>query len=225
MKSENREIRKLKKKLREENKKEFEKIELRLRSSNIRRDIYLEIIRDLLGAIIEGQIRNSNIESILGKDLESFCDEIIENAIKETLIDKIVRILYEIIAIISVSFLIIYIMGILFGMDNYSAMSRINHGNVEIYLADVLVFIGIVLIQTILNKLKYKFVFNRHEKAIKKVLFILEVFAITSINKIEHDDVSFSLTINIVIVAIIFALNHIANRIYLKKQKGRSIYG
>ena len=74
-------------------KKVYTKIARNLSSRHISNTVFRDILDDVLALALDNQQRDIPTEEAFG-DLEEFCNQISENAVKETMLEHILRLLY-----------------------------------------------------------------------------------------------------------------------------------
>lgn len=210
-----REVRLLKKELSEENFKVFEKIEMKLGYSNIEKNTYKEIIEDLLSSILEAQKRNESLESVLGKDLDKFCNEVIESSKKPNYREIIIEIIYKIIAFFCIVILSIYLLNLMLGENNYYIIEKINRFKIEIKPFEFLLISSFGIISSIFMTIKMKYIFKRTIVNLIGALGLgIQLIIGIILNKLLVKESNILISINVIYVFIIFVLNYSINKLY-----------
>lgn len=219
------EVRMLKKQLKEENLKVFEKIEMKLGCSNIEKNTYKEIIEDILGSIIESQKRNENLDEVLGKDLDRFCEDVIESSKKPKYREIIIDITYRIIAFFSIGILGIYSLNLMVGESNYYIIEKINGFIIEIKLFQFLVISSLGIISSIFMIIKIKYTFKKKYlvNLIGALGLIIQLIISMLLNKPLVKESNILININIIYVLIIFTFNYLINRLYKMENNKKCI--
>lgn len=219
------EVRMLKKQLKEENLKVFEKIEMKLGCSNIEKNTYKEIIEDILGSIIESQKRNESLDEVLGKDLDRFCEDVIESSKKPKYREIIIDITYRIIAFFSIGILGIYSLNLMVGESNYYIIEKINGFIIEIKLFQFLVISSLGIISSIFMIIKIKYTFKKKYlvNLIGALGLIIQLIISMLLNKPLVKESNILININIIYVLIIFTFNYLINRLYKMKNNKKCI--
>lgn len=211
-----REFKKLRKELNEENLEVYEKIEIKLSIENIDSRVYKEIMEDLLGSILESQKRNESLEQVLGKDLDKFCNEIIENSKRKGKGFMLIEEVHKIIMILSVAYIIKYTFSLITGGNFFGKI--IDKTNMEISILGFLIIcfitIGSSLISRFINKSVFK---SEYRRFLINLIFIIFIFGTGSLLDFVNLEKNY-FEVNIIYVVIIFIFNHLLFKAYKKKK-------
>ena len=93
-----------------------------LNSQHISYRVYQEIIDDVLALALDNQQRGLSVQEAFG-DLEEFCNQISENAVKETMFERCMRLFY----IFSIGIFVVFITTLLLailGLDTTISLSQ-----------------------------------------------------------------------------------------------------
>lgn len=102
-------------------KKVYTKIARNLSSRHISNTVFRDILDDVLALALNNQQRDIPTEEAFG-DLEEFCNQISENAVKETMLEHILRLLYIFSGAIFIFFIMILLLSLI-SLDDTTSIS------------------------------------------------------------------------------------------------------
>lgn len=211
----------LEKNLSKVNKKILTDMIVYLHSSNLR-EIDIQVMRkDLIGMALECELRGDSLESAIGDDFKSFCNELIANSRTTTVYEKILDNINNILFILLLGLSILTIQQLVFFTE-----FKANNFNMSIMLYDFSLIISMIIIVFVFIKPFSKKSFelskwNSKESIMFIALILLFVFGSIFLEGIFEDRIFFNVqpiyiipTMIITLVSVNFLINKNNNKLY-----------
>lgn len=187
-----------------------------LQMHNLKHSVLEEINLELIGMCVEGQMRGLEPEAIFGEDIELFCDQLIENGVKQHKISRFIFWIVLVSTITTILLLGMWLQGIL-NMNGYKLIDQVLtipiQGSINITL---LICFG-VIISLIANN----HIFNKSIKIFVVVSYILFSLCASTISILAAD--LFSITTFTLPIYVFFSISLcvliISSLVYYRQKK------
>lgn len=169
------------KQLRSEYKKTYHNMTIYLASFSLNYYAQQDVLLELAGICLENQTRGISVEEVFNHDYKGFCDSLIENCKRKTLVEKSLECAVAFIIICLVEFLFICISKVCFEQLPYDYMVStlyIKQGVLYFSANNLLLILGSPLLLTFIYQIQFRFIYSPKGKLLI-LLFIGYFIAMT----------------------------------------------
>lgn len=192
------------------NKKIYNQIISYISSFQIQEDELISIKLDILYMALNAQQRGESLTEVVGGDYKQFCDSIVNESSKKTIVTKIRDIFLSFSFTLNISIVIILIINAFIDIDNIFTISL---GNV------VLMVINVAAIKLLLYHAKRKDLYNKKFNVIGLFYLVVLILSTVLLVKLHYVKLYKFTVIQLIIIAIVSLLPALIIKTLINKNK------
>lgn len=192
------------------NKKIYNQLISYISSFQIQEDELIGIKLDILYMTLNAQQRGESLTEVVGGDYKQFCDSIVKESSKKTIVTKIRDIFISFSFILNISIVIILIINAFIDIDN---ICNITLGNV------VFIIINVGAIKLLLYYAKRKDLYNRKFNVTGLFYLVVLILSTVLLIKLHYVKLYKFTIIQLIIIAIVTLLPALINKTLINKNK------